>query len=247
MNKNILFFAVLGFFSLDTIASEHTTPAEEIIAAVEEVETAAHDVIVAAEAVDVAVAAVEAVAFTPVKFTMSFTITPGSDASTTDFDSAAATMKELIEAGHRGSPSLYQNLLVFIKELQEAIVAGMNLFAVATTSQETVVEMIEDVAVEAVQNGALDTVAQVAQIDLPSKGIVEDATNSLTIAYSIVVDKVENLALWESVRAQMIALADALNMRTKSPAELSSMLETIMHDAQPLHNSMTTLSATTKE
>lgn len=220
MNKNILFFAVFSFFSF-AFASEEIT--EQCPATTED-------------------ACAQETTFTPMKFTLSYSIKPGADASTADFDAATSTMRELIDAGHRGSPALYQNLLTFIKELQEAIIAGVNLFTVASTSQENITVIVEKAVIEDIEESIENAVENLSQ-QSTSKGLVEDVTNNLTVAYSIVVDKVENLQVWESVKAQMIALAQALNMRTKSPAELSDMLEIIMHDAQPLHNSTTTLTA----
>lgn len=250
MNKNITFLAVFGLVSLTALATETELISEINHVAAEAVETVANveatveAVEQVAQTVQADVAAVEA-AFTPMRFTLAFTVTPGADESVADFEAMTATAKELIEAGRKGSPSVYQNILVFIKEVQEAIVAGMNLFAVASTSQESLTALVEEVALEAAQDVIKNETEQINAQDLPSKGIVEDTTNNILVAYSVVVDKIEKLAAWESIKAQMIAVAEAVNLRTKSSAEITSMLGNILEDAQELENSVLTLSAST--
>lgn len=307
MNKKILFFTVLCFFSATFTSEENAvqdinnmssdfskliTSVETTVAAIEKVENdiaadatiTAEEVatqnIVTTEEVSTAVGFIETImvesvetveavetAFIPMRFTLSFKVTSGAITSTADFDATATAMRELIEAGHRSSSSLYPNLLTFIKDLQAAIIAGLNLFGIATTTEEAIINGIATIAETAIENEiqsdsetltattiAEDILSAAISTELPqilttdtnsTKSIAENAADNITIAYSIVVDKIENIALWESVKTEMIELANALNTHTKSPAEIVDMFETIIKDAEPLHHSVGTLGAFT--
>ncbi|MFA5998403.1 MAG: hypothetical protein WC747_00070 [Candidatus Babeliales bacterium] len=91
-------------------------------------------------------------------FTFQYSVQPKNN-DFTDWNNANASLIELanrVQTKSTGT-TFYQSVLIFIKEMQEAIAAGLNLFGSISTSQESFSEIIQDITQAAIEDNVKDS------------------------------------------------------------------------------------------
>ncbi len=178
--------------------------------------------------------------FTPKSCSLTYTVTVGKNQSTADFYDSVLAIRTIINSQYKSVPSLYQNLLIFIKELQEAIVAGLNLFSSASVSQESLIEVVQDIAVDAAQatfdnavsnitsetTSLVDATVNHVTDKLPFKSVdTDNITESFAVTYAVVADTEEKVSALETIKAEMDVLADSINRQSNSDQEQREMFK----------------------
>lgn len=112
--------------------------------------------------------------FTPQVCTFTYTVQAKDAAHLDDIKQLHTRINDVT---HRGAnPTVYQSLLVFIKELQEALTSGLNLFVTATAQNEPIAQVLEEAIVEAIVENEVTTAA----IDTHTVVAPEESTTKST-------------------------------------------------------------------
>ncbi len=147
--------------------------------------------------------------FTPKKFTLTYTLNVDAN------DQSRDVLVNLTNNVHRSS-NFYAKLTSFIKELKEAIAAGLSLFDAVATTEESPLEIVSDVA-----QAALDNAAQDANTENKSY---------TALTYTIASLKPEDEAQYTEAKNMLQTLAQALNNNEKTVEEVVALVEEI-HNA----------------
>ncbi|MBI2344829.1 hypothetical protein HYV10_02020 [Candidatus Dependentiae bacterium] len=171
-------------------------------------------------------------------YALVYKIAPKDTQNLTDFNENAEKLVALFESVQRKQCDegiFYNKILTFIKELQEAIVAGLNLFGMASTSTNVPVVTINEVA----QNA--ETVAEklenIENIEnIPAFPITQKSprTPYIEIILTISSNDLEKNTSLEILKAKIDALAEAFNSNSNTPEELVKMLNDIIQESKVL-------------
>lgn len=142
------------------------------------------------------------------------------------------TLFESMQKNQNSSENFYGKLLVFVKELQEAVIAGLNLFGTATTSTSNAVQTVQEIAQSA--ETLIETVS-----DVQSEENAPTAQKSITapqIKFSFIISiyNEEQQAALEQLTAKMNAAAQAYNEQTCSMDTLVEMIQVIVIESKNL-------------
>lgn len=193
---------------------------------------------------------------------------------TTNFETLSefnGKMRSLIaemndESVRSAGSDIYQKFLVFVKEMQEAIVAGFNLFGSVTTSQEPLVtfveeaveeviaQVIEEQVAEEVNKGVADQQAEVATVseevvatseEIPAtvQEVVPAANPVIVITFTCKISDASQEEVWNASIATLQALADKINSNEATSEEVVAALEEIYNTLAQLEGSGLYLSA----
>ncbi|MCX5923953.1 MAG: hypothetical protein NTZ68_00810 [Candidatus Dependentiae bacterium] len=176
---------------------------------------------------------VETIAKTAKVFTFEYTVQPKSS-DFTDWNNANASLLELankVQTKSSGS-SFYQSVLVFIKEMQEAIAAGLNLFGSVSTSQDSFSEIIQDITAEAIEQNVKESVA--AALGSTKSTEEENVATEVEATQEAVVSEVE--AIEEVVATEVIeqATQEAAIEAQEVLAEEALVEEVLAEEAQDI-------------
>lgn len=175
--------------------------------------------------------------FVPQRFTWTYSVQALDTSDMTDFAKFNSQLNDLIVDIHRGqSSNMYEQTLNFLKELQEAIVAGVNLFSSVVTTQESAAEMIveetEKVAEEtdAVADSAMNQDEQtedvIANVSEETDAVVS-VNPALNISVMCTLLNQQDLELWNSAKSTLQALADNMNNNVCTPDEIIATLNNV--------------------
>lgn len=170
----------------------------------------------------------------PKTHTLSYTFAAKENDSP-DFQQAKEKLVMLFEDMRRdpsNNTNLYDKLLTFIKELQEAIIAGINLFSTASTSGSNAAVTVQEVAqtAETIVE-ALENANQAQTVPTRHRAITNP---HIEIALTISCDNSEKESLFEELKTKMNNLAEAFNHRTYSTEELTQLLHDIIQGSKEL-------------
>jgi hypothetical protein len=188
----------------------------------------------------VAINASENADFVAKKFTWTYTIKALDEANLDDIHRVNLGMRSLIHDLSRGTnQNFYQNFLIFFKELQEAIVAGLNLVGFVQTHQVTMAEVEEAVVATVVEEITAETKTEVdqvaAQVDqaVAAEVVADDAVATeiapgATVAMSLSCEVKDESAvdLWNQATTALQELADGINNNSLSSAEMLEKVNT---------------------
>lgn len=121
--------------------------------------------------------------FTPQVCTFTYTIKAKDAAQLDDIKQLHTRLNDLT---HRNTnPTVYQSLVVFMKELQEAIAAGFNLFITATTQNEPLAQVLEEAIVDAITQNEIVTPAEVT-----NESIIKSTETTTPEAMQVTSDEI---------------------------------------------------------
>lgn len=191
--------------------------------------------------------------FNKQQFTWTYSVKSNSS-EMSDFAKFNGQLRDMITQINRGENSnMYQQMLNFMKELQEAIVAGYNLFGSVMTSKEPFVEIAEQ-AVEAITEeistseessdvttkdfsdasevvvsqeeeivATEDASVEVARTEVEAS--VVDPVLSITLTCAVVDEA--GLEAWNLATTMLQDLADSMNNGSITPDEVVESLASI--------------------
>lgn len=189
-----------------------------------------------------------------------YTVSPKNSNDLSDFNHVTQKLLSLFESVHRNpenNTTFYDKLLTFIKELQEAVIAGVNLLSSSSSSTNEVIATINQVAqtaedivqtVEAVQTvqtniaeeAPTKTIETVETTEVKQANVSEEnqtkavEIHNIKIITTISCDNPEKDALFEELKNKMDVLAQAVNTQTCTPKEFVEMLHTIIQESKEL-------------
>jgi hypothetical protein len=176
--------------------------------------------------------------FSPERFTWTYSVKPKSS-EMSDFVRFNGQLHEMIIQVHRGeNSSMYQQMLNFMKELQEAIVAGYNLFGAVVTSKESYVQIAAEAAeaiVEEVSTSEESSNVVTKACDVSEEASVEAVESEAAVAVDpaliitltcSVVDET-GLENWNLATTMLQDLADSMNNGSITPDEVIASLTSI--------------------
>ncbi len=185
-------------------------------------------------------------AFVPKKFTWTYSVQAQDTTNCDDilnFHTQMRSMIDDINVNRCASANMYEKLLSFIKEVQEAIIAGFNLFSASHTAvieveelanvlAESVTETVEQAADEALtRNVTLDeseevveqaeeNVAEISEVVATEDVVVSEFNPAVLISISCTVLEPSELELWNNATAMLQDLSDKINAQLLSPLEI---------------------------
>ncbi len=242
MNKNISFFIALAIFNF-SFAQETTTENEQAIATENAQEITTEDK-------QDAIAELETSNPVYRSHNLTITIQPKDLNDTALFDEKKQELLNIIQSVHRtqDGSNLYNKILIFIKEAQEAIIAGLNLFSAATNSNSV---QIVKAAAETVASEAPDAISQESEESTPAvqKDIATEneskesdaSIKNIEFSINISLEKTEDEDLFDSLTAKMNDLILAINENSKSAEDVVTMLNDIILASQHLPNTNLTI------
>lgn len=195
--------------------------------------------------------------------TFEYTVSPKDFNDHNDFNNTTKQLLSLFDDIHRNpenNTTFYDKLLAFIKEVQEAIIAGVNLLSTSSSSANETIATINEVAqtaeeiiqtVEAVQaNIAQDAQAKTIETVEVNEEASTSTTNAIEtveaeavkaieipkikIIITISCDNEEKETLFEELKNKMNALADAVNGQTCTAEDFVTTLNTIIQESKQL-------------
>ncbi|MBP9764949.1 hypothetical protein KBD08_01280 [Candidatus Babeliales bacterium] len=143
--------------------------------------------------------------FTPKKFTLTYTLNVDAN------DQSRDVLVNMMNNVHRSS-NFYSKLTSFIKELKEAIAAGLTLFNAVATIEESPLEIVSDVAQAALES-AIDTTS------------TEKSQTVLT--YTIASLKPADETNYNEAKNMLQNLAQALNSNESTVEQVIALVEEI--------------------
>lgn len=170
-------------------------------------------------------------------YTLNYTVT-AKDNDASDLNNSVEKLVSLFQEEARRSPSngegFYNKILVFIKELQEAIIAGVNLLASTSTSTNDTITTINEVAqtAEAIVE-TLENVENAQAAPATTRAITRNIEFSLTIS----CENPEKEVLFETLKNKMIALSEAFNKQACSAEEFVAAFNSIIQESKDLGSS----------
>ena len=193
--------------------------------------------------------------FVPKKFTWTYSVQAKDATDCNDIAEFHNQMRSMIDDIHVNrcvSANMYEKLLSFIKEVQEAIVAGFNLFSASHTAV-TEVEELANVLVESVAETVEQAADQVLTRDvtLDESEIVEQATEEVDQAQDAVVANIKpvvlisiscsvlepsELELWNNATVMLQDLSDKINAQVLSPLEIIDAINQVALILQQLQS-----------
>lgn len=154
---------------------------------------------------------------------------------------------------------IYQKFLIFVKEIQEAIAAGANLFGSVAIAQEPLVVLVQEAA-EQVLEQAID--AQVAEEVAANKNVAEEQVEAIVEEIEASVESLEEVIaqatpsvipaivitfnckitdeskeeIWNTAVTAFQLLADKINSNQTTPDEVIASLVEIYNALSQLEN-----------
>jgi hypothetical protein len=249
MNKKISFFIALAIFNF-TFASEETTTQDQQIQ-------------------EEQVLTLKDSNFATRSYLFKATIQAKDVSDTSLFDQKAQELFDMIQTAHRdqNSSNLYNQILVFVKELQEAILAGLNLFTTATTScpikiiqtSETAeVPQVDDLAqqkevtteasfVTTEEETIVETTTFVTEEETTTEPVTTQAQTEAALgkqiefSLNVSLEREEDEELFNSITEKMDTLAQMLNANSYEAEVITSLLNDIILAANNLPNTNLTI------
>ncbi len=189
-----------------------------------------------------------------------YVVSPKDSNDLNDFNTATQKLLNLFEDVHRNpenNSTFYDKLLVFIKELQEAVVAGVNLISTSSASlAQTIatINQVADVAEDIVQTAEIvqtiqanaDNQDQTKTMEAVEATEVQEAsaseetqasaveTPNIKITTTISCDNPEKEFLFEQLKNKMDALAQTVNTQACTPQQFVEMLHAIIQESKEL-------------
>ncbi|MBP6892219.1 hypothetical protein KBB68_01420 [Candidatus Babeliales bacterium] len=198
--------------------------------------------------------------FQPKKYTWQYVVqakdTNNVETLTEFNEKLRGLIKEMNEDSVRSAGSdIYQKFLIFVKEMQEAIIAGFNLFGSVSTLQEPLVEFVEEAVVQAVEEQATEEVnksvvdeqAEIATVSEDVSATMQDVTPAvnpiITITFTCKILDASQEELWNVTVGMFQALADKINSNQITSEELVTALTEIYQTLSKLEGSGLNLQA----
>jgi type I site-specific restriction endonuclease len=155
---------------------------------------------------------------------------------------------------------IYQKFLVFVKEMQEAIVAGLNLFGSVAISQEPLVALVEEVVEQVAEQAAEEQVAEEvnksvadeqAEVAAVSEEVAEvsevevaPAVNpAIVITFTCKISDASQEEAWNASIATLQTLADKINSNETTSEEVVAALTELYNTLSQLEGSGLNLTA----
>ena len=157
------------------------------------------------------------------------------------------------------SNDVYQKFLIFIKDMQEAIVAGLNLFSSVATAQEPLVLLAEEVVGQIEEQAAQEQAAQEPAVEEPAvaeSAVVEEVSKgaeaevaqvseetapavrpAIVITFVCGITDASQEEVWNTAINLMQALADKINHNDITPDDFVTALTEIYNTLAQLPNS----------
>lgn len=190
--------------------------------------------------------------FSPLGFTFAYNVRPAT-ADNGDFINVSRSFLSFLGSQTDSNVNnIYQNFAIFMKELQEAIVAGANLIQAVSTSEGTVVQVVAEAALENTNVQAADScvknIAEDAQevvaaeaaiqetivakedaINTAEQAVVkaEDVINTIEFEISLFVEKEEDISVWTEAKDLLFSLKQSLEKGLFSPNDLIEKLSSV--------------------
>jgi len=169
------------------------------------------------------------------EYTLKYTFKAIDTQNLTDFNNASKGLIELFESTRKNSSNntnFYDKLLNFIKELQEAVIAGINLFSSASTTSNAAIETVNDIAQTAeVAVEALEQVEKIQTLPAQSRKI---NVPHIEIGLTVSCEDEEKENSFVSLKAKMDLFAQAFNDKTCSAEESVKNLTQIIEECKSL-------------
>lgn len=169
------------------------------------------------------------------EYTLSYKFFAKNIENMTDFNQTTQKLIGLFEDTQRSpenGANFYDKLLIFIKELQEAIIAGINLVGIASTSSNDTIATINEIAQTA--ETFVETLDEVEKIQTPPTKSRKTEQPHIEIALTISCDNPEKENLFEGLKIKMNTLAEAFNNQTYSAEELTAMLHALISESRTM-------------
>ncbi len=201
--------------------------------------------------------------FVPKRFTWTYSL-QAQDASNCDdilkFHGAMRSMIDEINVNRSASVNMYEKLLVFIKEAQEAILAGFNLFSSSHTTvaeiedvEAAIVETVTEVLEQAADAQAVERTVSLDEPVMQEENDAEviDATQNSDVAEIEVVQTVNPVVYisisctvlnasevesWNNATAMLQDLSDKINAQVLSPLEVIDAINEVAVILQQLQS-----------
>jgi hypothetical protein len=170
---------------------------------------------------------------------LTITIQPKDLNDTALFEDKAQELLNIIQSVHRtqDGSNLYNKILIFIKETQEAIIAGLNLFSSANNSNP--IQVIETITETIASENTQDSQKNIAT-ENESKEL-ETSTKNIAISINISLEKTEDENLFNALTTKMNDLMLVINENSKSAEDVVTMLNDIILASQHLPNTNLTI------
>jgi hypothetical protein len=196
-----------------------------------------------------------------------YVVSPKNSNDLNDFHHTTKQLLNLFEEIHRNPESnttFYDKLLAFIKEVQEAVIAGVNLLSTSTSTNDTIVtinevaQVAEEIVatVEAVQTiqaveeiqtmQAVEEIQTMQAVEATQTKAIETVepvaanhadvieTPKIKITTTISCDNQEKETLFEELKNKMDALAEAVNTQACTAEQFVEMLNAIIQESKQL-------------
>ncbi len=148
---------------------------------------------------------------------------------------------------------VYQKFLIFIKEVQEAIAAGANLFGSVALSQEPIIALVEDVIEDVVQAESEDVAseeiktvvveeqvlneeAEVATSEENVASVTAETNPVIVITFSCTIVNPSQEEIWSAAIATFQTLANKINNNEITADELVASLTEVYTALSQLEN-----------
>lgn len=190
--------------------------------------------------------------FTPQTFTWTYSVQAKDANNMEDLRTAIHQIRSIInEAATKGSESnasnFFQKFLVFVKELQEAIAAGFNLFGAVSTSQQPLLQVAEDFVEQAldqaVETQETNEVKSLDNAEVVSEPAATPTLPRIIIAFTCSVQNPAELESWNTSKSLLEELATSLNNNTISSDEVVASIIDIYQSLTALKNAQMDVSA----
>lgn len=163
-------------------------------------------------------------AFAPRKITWAYTIQAKDASNLEDIQHLQDKINNFAFNVQRGkATNVYQKFLVFIKELKEAITAGLNLFGTVSTSQELLTDIVEGVVEEAINNNPSGSVTQEPINNNSSEVVAQEPINndpSEVAAQENVNDNLSEVAAQEIINDNLSEETVVKSIKTNTSASI---------------------------
>ncbi len=203
--------------------------------------------------------ATEQVPFSAQIFTWEYTVIPQNHHDLTDWNNANNSLMTHIQKTTRGSGNnFYENILTFIKEMQEALSQNLNLVSLISTSDENLADIMQEVADEAFNeessssepatgnvthndtSAAQDSATETASAEVVLSENDVQVTPAITISLSILATDAHEQETWIIAKEMLEKLSAQAATGKLSPEDFVQQLSAIFEfiNKSSIHGSL---------